>query len=238
LVALTWLAEEWVAQVHAWRAELGGLDDAREELLVYQTLVGALPISRERLDGYLEKALREGKVNTNWLTPNAEHEARVQDYAARAAELIARDPFLDRVRELGARIALGQLLLKLTAPGVPDIYRGDELDDLSLVDPDNRRPVDWDARRTTLAALRDGANPTVATAKLFVTWRTLAFRAEHAAAFAGSYEPVDLGPGVCAYARGDEVLVAVATRPDAEVQAPAGWRDVLGLPGLILCARD
>ncbi len=74
LIALTWLAEEWTARVLAWRGELGGLDDAREELLVYQTLVGALPISRERLDAYLEKALREGKVTTSWLTPNLEHE--------------------------------------------------------------------------------------------------------------------------------------------------------------------
>jgi (1->4)-alpha-D-glucan 1-alpha-D-glucosylmutase len=231
IVALTWLADEWAERVRAWRAELGGLDDAREELLVFQTLVGALPIDRSRLDGYLEKALREGKVNTNWLSPNVEHERDVQGYAARAAELIERDPFLGRVREVGRRIALGQLLLKLTSPGVPDIYQGDELEDLSLVDPDNRRPVDWPARRAALAALRDGAAPTAETAKLFVTWKTLALRAQHAAAFAGSYEPVELGSGVCAYTRGGEVLVAVATRPDVEPELPAGWRDVLGLPG-------
>ena len=238
LVALTWLADEWAARVLAWRAELGGLDDAREELLVYQTLVGALPISRERLDAYLEKALREGKVTTNWLAPNLEHEARVKEYAARAAEVIARDPFLDRVRDVGRRIALGQLLLKLTAPGVPDIYQGDELEDLSLVDPDNRRPVDWAARRAALAGLLAGAAPSAETEKLFVTWRTLALRAEHPAAFAGSYEPLDLGAGVCAYTRGGEVLVAVAVRPDARVRVPDGWRDVLGLAGLALCVRD
>jgi (1->4)-alpha-D-glucan 1-alpha-D-glucosylmutase len=237
IVALTWLAEEWADRVGAWRAELGGLDDAREELLVYQTLVGALPISRDRLDGYLEKALREGKVNTNWLTPNVEHESHVQAYAARASELIEHDPFLDRVRALGRQIALRQLLLKLTAPGVPDVYQGDELEDLSLVDPDNRRPVDWDARRSALAALRSGAAPTDETAKLYVTWRTLALRAEHAAAFAGAYEPLDLGPGICAYTRGSEVLVAVATRPAADVRIPDGWRDALGLPGLALALK-
>ena len=241
LVALTWLADEWAARVLVWRAELGGLEDAREELLVYQTLVGALPISRERLDAYLEKALREGTVTTNWLTPNLEHEARVKEYAARAAGLIARDPFLGRVRELGRRIALGQLLLKLTAPGVPDIYQGDELEDLSLVDPDNRRPVDWTARRDALAGLLAGAEPNAETEKLFVIWRTLALRAERPAAFTGSYEPVELGPGVCAYTRGGEVLVAVAVRPDARIDAtPAGWRDVLGLglAGAVLCVRD
>jgi (1->4)-alpha-D-glucan 1-alpha-D-glucosylmutase len=235
IVALTWLADEWAERVHAWRADLGGLGDPREELLVLQTLIGALPISRERLDLYLEKALREGKVTTNWLTPDVEHERQVKDYAARAAGLIARDPILDRVRELGRRIALGQLLLKLTAPGVPDIYQGDELEDLSLVDPDNRRPVDWNARREALAALRAGAAPTVDTAKLFVTRTTLALRGQRAHAFARSYEPLDLGPGVCAYVRGGEVLVAVATRADVDVRVPRGWRDVLGLPGLALC---
>jgi len=237
IVALTWVADEWAERVHAWRAELGGLDDAREELLVYQTLVGALPIGRGRLDAYLEKALREGKVNTNWLSPDVEHEQRVQEYAARAAALIERDPFVGRVRELGRRIALAQLLLKLTSPGVPDIYQGDELEDLSLVDPDNRRPVDWDARRAALAALRAGAAPTGKTAKLFVTWKTLSLRAEHAAAFGGSYDLVDLGPGVCAYTRGGEVLVAVATWPHVEPKPPAGWREVLGLPGVALCVR-
>jgi (1->4)-alpha-D-glucan 1-alpha-D-glucosylmutase len=234
IVALTWLADEWAERVRAWRAELGGLADAREELLVYQTLVGALPIGRERLDGYLEKALREGKVNTNWLAPNLEHEQGVQEYAARAAELIATDPFVARVREVGRQIALGQLLLKLTSPGVADIYQGDELEDLSLVDPDNRRPVDWDARRVALAALREGGFPTDETAKLYVTWKALAVRADHAAAFSGSYEALDLAPGVCAFTRGGEVLVAVGTRPDVEVEAPPGWRDVLGLPGLVL----
>ena len=151
IAALSWLHEEWAERVRAWHAELGGLADPHEELLVYQTLVGALPIERERLDGYLEKALREGKVNTNWLTPNEEHERAVQEYAWRAAELIAQDPFLERVRALGRRLSLAQLLLKLTSPGVPDIYRGDELEDLSLVDPDNRRPVDWAARRGRVA---------------------------------------------------------------------------------------
>src|SRR5207248_3318824 len=114
IAALTWLPAAWAERVHAWRAELGGLADAHEELLVYQTLVGVLPIERERLDGYLQKALREGKVNTNWLVPNEEHERAVTEYAWRAAELISRDPFLERVRALGRQLSLAQLLLKLT----------------------------------------------------------------------------------------------------------------------------
>jgi (1->4)-alpha-D-glucan 1-alpha-D-glucosylmutase len=237
IVALTWLAVEWRAKVEEWRRELGPLDDPREELLVLQTVVGAAPIERERLDGYLEKALREGKVNTNWLSPNAEHESRVNEWAARAVELVARDPFLQRVRAVGRRIALAQLLLKLTAPGVADIYRGDELEDLSLVDPDNRRPVDWEERRGALQELKAGAPPDGRTAKLYVTWKTLGLRADHAQAFAGSYDRVDLGEGICAFIRGGEVLVAAAVRPDVTPAAPDGWRDVLGIDGLLLCVR-
>ena len=206
-------------------------------MLVYQTLVGALPIERERLDGYLEKALREGKVNTNWLTPNEDHERTVQEYAARAAELISGDPFLERVRELGRRLSLAQLLLKLTAPGVPDLYRGDELEDLSLVDPDNRRAVDWQARRDALRRLQDGGPVDDTNAKLYVTWKTLGVRAAHSSAFAGGYEPVDAGDGVCAFVRGGEVLVAAAVRPDASVRVAEGWHDVLGVEGLALCVR-
>jgi (1->4)-alpha-D-glucan 1-alpha-D-glucosylmutase len=234
IAALSWHAEEWCERARAWHDELGGLEDPREELLVYQTLLGAAPIARERLDAYLEKALREGKVNTNWLAPNERHERAVQDFAARAAGVIGRDPFLERVRTTGRRLAITQLLLKLTSPGVPDVYRGDELEDLSLVDPDNRRPVDWDARRRALAALQAGAAPDGATAKLYVTWKALALRAEHAAAFEGSYEPVDLGDGVCAFVRGGEVLVAAAVAPEAVVRLPAGRGDVLGVEGVAL----
>ena len=237
IAALSWLPGEWAERVRAWHDELGGLEDPREELLVYQTLAGALPIDRERLDAYLEKALREGKVNTNWLTPDEAHERAAQEFAARAAEVLARDPLLGRVRAIGRTLALAQLLLKLASPGVPDIYRGDELEDLSLVDPDNRRPVDWAVRREALRDLQDGRPPDDATAKLYVIWKTLALRAERAGAFAGSYDPVDAGEGVCAFVRGGEVLAAAAVRPGAVVRLPAGWRDVLGLEGLALGVR-
>ncbi|HZU20723.1 MAG TPA: hypothetical protein VE982_05865, partial [Gaiellaceae bacterium] len=238
IVALTWLADEWRAKVAEWREALGPLDDPREELLVLQTLAGAAPIERERLDGYLEKALREGKVSTNWLSPNEEHETKVKEWAARASALVERDPFLDRVRAVGRRLALSQLLLKLTSPGVADVYRGDELEDLSLVDPDNRRPVDWEERRRSLEELRAGAPPDERTAKLYVTWKTLRLRAEHEAAFAGSYERLDLGAGVCAFVRGGEVLVAAAVDPSVTPRPPDGWRDVLGVDGLLLCVRS
>jgi (1->4)-alpha-D-glucan 1-alpha-D-glucosylmutase len=120
---------------------------------------------------------------------------------------------------------------------VPDIYRGDELEDLSLVDPDNRREVDWRVRQDALRALQDGGPVDDANAKLYVTWKTLNLRAEHTVAFAGSYEPVDAGDGVCAFVRGGEVLVAAAVQPGATVCLPDGWRDVLGVEGLALCVR-
>jgi (1->4)-alpha-D-glucan 1-alpha-D-glucosylmutase len=237
IVALTWLAEEWRAKLAEWRSALGPLDDPREELLVLQTLVGAAPIERDRLDLYLEKALREGKVNTNWLTPNEEHEARVKEWASRASAVVEADPFLERVREVGARLALAQLFLKLVSPGVADVYRGDELEDLSLVDPDNRRPVDWEQRRAALDALRAGAPPDARTLKLYVTWRTLRLRMENEDAFAGTYERLDLGPGVCAFVRGGSVLAAAAVDPFVTPHAPEGWRDVLEVDGLLLCVR-
>ena len=126
-----------------------------EQLFIFQTLLGVWPISEERLAAYLEKAMREAKQHTTWVEPDEAHEAAVQPFAR--ALLTHRDflrtfePFQREVAEAGDRAALGQLLLKLTVPGMPDIYQGDELLCLSLVDPDNRRPVDWDERRAALA---------------------------------------------------------------------------------------
>jgi (1->4)-alpha-D-glucan 1-alpha-D-glucosylmutase len=243
--ALAGMAAEWREHVLRWRelnAELraDGAPDANEEYLIYQTLVGAWPIERDRLEAYLEKALREAKRNTSWVEQDHDWEARVQRFAValldHAPFLAAFEPFAARVAEEGRRSALGQLLLKLTAPGVADIYQGDELEALNLVDPDNRRPVDWDRRRAALDALRGGAAPTADTMKLFLVWKALDLRARREAAFAGSYEPFDAGPEVCVYGRGGEVLVVVPVRPGAAGGATlrgAGgrWRDVLGGEG-------
>ena len=137
--------------------------DGAERYFIFQTLVGAWPIEPERLEAYMEKAMREAKRNTNWIEPDEAHEAAVKAFCRGLYEheafLADFEPFADEVARAGERSALGQLLLKLTVPGLPDIYNGDELRSLSLVDPDNRRPVDWDARRAALAALADGAEP-------------------------------------------------------------------------------
>jgi (1->4)-alpha-D-glucan 1-alpha-D-glucosylmutase len=148
------------------------------------------------------------------------------------------------VADEGRRSALGQLLLKLTSPGVADIYQGDELEDLSLVDPDNRRPVDWALRREELERIRHGAVPTPETMKLFLIWRALELRARRPSAFAGAYEPVEAGPDTVAYLRGGEVLVVVPVRePEGAWLSAAGrWRDVLTgeereLPGDVTVAE-
>ena len=229
LTALSWIPEEWEELVGRWHATLGGegAPDANEEYFVFQTLAAVAPIESERLDAYLEKALREAKTNTNWLDPDESWEAAVKAFARAAAPHV--EPFAERLGTLGEQIALSQTLLKLTCPGIPDIYQGDELWSLSLVDPDNRRPVDWQRSARRLAKLRRGAKPTRETAKLYLVWKTLQLRAEHPEAFAGSYEPVDLGPDICAYLRGGEILVAVPVRPGARVGVPAGFADVLGL---------
>jgi (1->4)-alpha-D-glucan 1-alpha-D-glucosylmutase len=145
-------------------------------------------------------------------------------------------PFAERLAELGDRIVLAHTLLKLTCPGVPDIYQGDELWNLTLVDPDNRDPVDWERRRRLLAELRAGAAPTRETAKLFLIWKTLELRRQRPDAFAGSYEPVDLGPDTCAFTRGGDILVVAALRADAAPRLPEGYRDLLAgaAPGVAL----
>jgi (1->4)-alpha-D-glucan 1-alpha-D-glucosylmutase len=219
LVALTWIPDEWRALVDSLEVAPGV--DPADAYLVWQTLVGAWPLTRERLDAYLEKALREGKLRSGWLEPDVEYERRVQEFAWSEHRRV--EPFARRLAELGRRIALAQTLLRLTCPGVPDVYQGDELESLNLVDPDNRKPVDWDTRRRALA------DPPP---KLRLIRNILAARVE------GDYEPVDAGTEVCAFVRGGRHLVAVPLRAAARFEAPPGWRDVLRLPGLHFLERS
>jgi (1->4)-alpha-D-glucan 1-alpha-D-glucosylmutase len=174
LNVLSELPDEWRTAVAKWRAlsrrfkvDVRGTiaPDANEEYFIYQTLVGAWPFDaadepafHERTLNYLLKALREAKVHTSWLSPDEEYEAAVLEFVR--AILDRRRPFLDafrpfqrRIAEFGIYNSLAQLVIKITAPGVPDFYQGTELWDLSLVDPDNRRPVDYDRRRALFAEL-------------------------------------------------------------------------------------
>jgi (1->4)-alpha-D-glucan 1-alpha-D-glucosylmutase len=229
--ALSTMAGEWERLAASWVREAGAPDEHCAHL-VLQTLVGCWPIEAGRLEAYVEKALREAKLRTSWAAPDGAYE----DQARAFARALVQSPpagfvaFAERVAQEGRRAALGQLLLKLTSPGVPDVYQGDELEALSLVDPDNRRAVDWEARRAALARLRAGEPPRdFGERKLDLIRRALALRARRPGAFAGAYAPVAAGPGVCAYLRGGEVLAVVPVRAweGARVAVPGRWRSVL-----------
>ncbi|MBV9817930.1 MAG: malto-oligosyltrehalose synthase [Solirubrobacterales bacterium] len=241
LAALSWMPAEWSAAVGHWLALTDGLrregaPDDLERYFLLQTLAGAWPIELERVQSYMEKALREAKRNTNWVDQNAAWEEAVMDFCAglyEAEEFLADfEPFVEqRLAPAGDAIALRTIALKLTVPGVPDIYQGDELPLRALVDPDNRRPVDWGWREAMLARLQGGSPPDAETRKLWLTWRLLGLRIRRPDAFTGSYRPLDVGPGAVAFTRGDEVLVVVSTRPGTPggslPSLSAAWRDAL-----------
>ena len=207
-----------------------------------QTLVGVGPVARERLHAYAEKAMREAAEETRWTEVSSRYEESVHTTIDRAYD----DPSVRRAWEqIGMIIerpgwsnALGQKLVQLTAPGIPDVYQGTELWDDSLVDPDNRRPVDYAARAELLAGLLagEGSTPPVdagGAAKLLVTTTSLRLRRERPELFS-SYSPVSAsGPAqdhVVAYDRGG--CVAVATRLPIRLAGAGGWADTtLGLDG-------
>ncbi len=242
IAALTWMPDEWEARVRRWmevteELRSGGAPDALERYFIFQTLVGAWPIELERVQSYMEKALREAKRNSNWVDQNADWEGAVLDFCrglySHEAFLADFKPFAGTVAEVGDRISLGMLALKLTAPGVPDIYQGDELPFRALVDPDNRRPVDWEWHQAMLARLQGGSPPDNPTRKMWLTKRLLQLRIRRPRAFSdGAYQPLDADESVVAFIRGDEVMVVVAIRPGAPDGiasgfAPDAWRDVL-----------
>jgi (1->4)-alpha-D-glucan 1-alpha-D-glucosylmutase len=243
IAALAGMAEEFADRVSRWMAlssglvSAGGAPDDVERYFLFQTLVGVWPIEIDRLEAYLEKALREAKRNTNWVEQNTDWEDAVKRFTralvADEAFMADFEPFCERVAQAGARAALGQLVLKLTVPGIPDIYQGDELEFRALVDPDNRRPVDWDLRDKLLRRLLGGGH-LPDEPKLWVTARLLGLRARRFEPFApeARYEPLDAGPDCCAFLRGDDVLVVVELRRGgggALQGAPGGtWREVLG----------
>ena len=263
LAVLSEVAPEWAEAVRAWRelaeAHRGARLDGATEYLVWQTLVGtwapggapsgAIPAAR--LLPYLEKAVREAKLHTTWTAPDAEYEEAVASFATAVlgdeAVLDAVGTFCRTVLDGPARIGtLGQKLVQLTMPGVPDVYQGTELVDLSLVDPDNRRPVDYDLRRSRLAALDDGARPaSLDDEKLLVTSRALRIRRQHPESFVGeeaTYNALPTSTGnAVAFARGDAsgaTVVTLATRLPVSLTRlggweshtvalpPGGWRDV------------
>jgi (1->4)-alpha-D-glucan 1-alpha-D-glucosylmutase len=242
---------EWCA--HNERHRTGSWPDRNTEYFYYQTLVGAWPLDVQRATAYMEKASREAKVHTSWTAPQPEYDAAL----TRFVERTLADPaftgslarFVDTVSEAGRRNSLAQTLLKLTAPGIPDFYQGTELWSFDLVDPDNRRPVDYAARRRLLdAACQATPEAVLARAgeglpKLWLIRRGLAVRARHSPAFGrgagGIYEPLAVtgrwADRIVAFSRGGTVATvvprlarAIEDWSDTAVTLPAGrWRDTL-----------
>jgi malto-oligosyltrehalose synthase len=234
LAVLVEIPAEWAAAVRDWsaRAASYGAPDRGTEYLFWQTLVGAMPISADRLDDYLRKAVREAKRQTSWLDPDDDYERGLSAYvrAVLADAALVRDVtqwFDTHVADAAQSNMLAQKLIQLAMPGVPDIYQGQELPDFSLVDPDNRRPVDYDERRRALAA--PNREP-----KMLVTSRTMQLRRRHPETFAGRYEPLaaegPAGDHLVAFRRGCDV-VAVATRLPVGLRRAGGWAGThLSLP--------
>jgi len=252
LAVLAEWPQEWAHQVGEWHGLARWLTDGAAaqaterapepdlEYLMWQTLVGAWLVGSERLDEYLGKAMHESKTRTSWTVPRAGYESAVLGLAdavigdpeltAAIAGFVARTAPDARVNTLGAK------LVQLTMPGVADVYQGCELTGLSLVDPDNRRPVDYQRRRRLLAALADDPDAPVGldAEKLLVTSRALRLRRDNPDWFAGGYTPLACaGPAAehaFAFVRGDHA-VTVVTRLPAGLRRRGGWADtVLPLP--------
>ncbi|MFC7549915.1 malto-oligosyltrehalose synthase [Plantactinospora sp. GCM10030261] len=232
LAVLAEIPVEWAAHLGRWLAAAPLPDPALASLL-WQTVVGAWPIERDRLHAYAEKAAREAASATTWTDPDPEFEAalhatvdRIYDDERLRAEVTA---FADRITPAGWSNSLGQKLVQLTMPGVPDTYQGTELWDNSLVDPDNRRPVDFAARRALLDRLDAGWLPPVdasGAVKLLVTSRALRLRRDRPDLFTG-YQPVPVHGSaahhVLAYDTGG--AITVATRLPLGLARRGGWGD-------------
>jgi (1->4)-alpha-D-glucan 1-alpha-D-glucosylmutase len=240
LAVLAEIPGEWATRLRRWSAR-HPLPERSLELLAWQNLVGAWPIPAERMASYLGKASKEAKLVTSHVeaVPEVDEIIAAWPTAVLAdAELVAEiEEFVERIAGPGRAVSLGQKLLQLAGPGVPDVYQGTELFEYSLVDPDNRRPVDWAARQALLARLDEGWLPDVdadGAAKLLVTLSGLRLRRYRPELFTG-YRPVPAqGPAAShavAFARSPS-LVAVATRLPVGLAARGGWADtVLPLPG-------
>ena len=257
LVLLSECPDRWAAAIRRWSAmaarhRTGDWPDRNAEYLLYQTLVGAWPLTVERLAAYMEKATREAKVHTSWTEPDPGYDAAVRRFVegvfADEALLAEIEAFVAPLVAPGRVNALAWTLVRLTAPGVPDTYQGTEFWSLDLVDPDNRRPVDYAVRARALQEL-DALAPEAIMAradeglpKLLVLREALQLRRRRPEAFGadGTYTPLAAdGPRaahVVAYARGEAavtivprlVLTARGDWTGTTVALPEGrWRNVL-----------
>ena len=246
---LSEMPERWAEAVGRWsRMNAGfrcnGFPETNLEYALYQTLVGTWPIGIDRLGPYMLKAAREAKVHTSWTNPDPVYEGALQRFVegvlGHAAFTADLSTFLDAMARPAMIASLAQTLIKCTAPGIPDFYQGADLWDFSLVDPDNRRPVDFDHRLHLLGRLASLSaddildRGTDGMAKLYVIQRALHSRSCHPEAFGpeGVYRPLQaMGPKArhaVAYVRGGRCLTVA---PRLVVGLGDDWGDTwLELP--------
>ncbi|MGG7054943.1 malto-oligosyltrehalose synthase [Nitrosomonas sp. ANs5] len=257
LALLSEIPEHWGRTVQDWmqynqQHRCHDLPDRNTEYLLYQTLVGAWPINTQRLSDYMQKAIREAKTHTSWTQPQPDYEQAIQQFVqAVLADGKFRhqlEAFVQPLIAPGRINSLAQTLLKLTAPGVPDIYQGTELWDLNLVDPDNRRPVDYHERAQLLAEIAGLtieqilARSDEGLPKLWVIRQALHLRQQYAEYFgpAGSYQPLMVSGSkavhAVAFMRGQTVAVVTPRLllglkedwQDTAVELPTGaWYNLL-----------
>ncbi|WP_240761831.1 malto-oligosyltrehalose synthase [Nitrosococcus wardiae] len=259
LNVLSEMPGEWRKHLSRWarinRAKIRRLNGFRapsrnDEYLFYQTVLGTWPLLnmgeeklaeyRDRIEAYMLKAIKEAKVHTSWINPDTEYEAAVIHFVRNVLGSIEKNPFLAdflpfqrRVARFGLLNSLSQLLLKLTVPGVPDIYQGNELWEFRLVDPDNRHPVDftlrWRMLQELMSLIQSGQSLRSCTyellknkedgrVKLYLTWKVLSFRAQFPLLFQkGDYIPLSAqgvkADHLCAFARKHQGQMVVSIIP-------------------------
>ena len=276
MVAISELPQPWRRSIQRWRLlnrkwkrtiDEAQAPDPNEEYLLYQTLLGTWPVNTHsqaeqtasaeyvaRIQAYMAKALNEAKLNTSWIRPNEDWLGAMRDFVAKILETSSKNKFLqnffpvvEEIARLGAINSLTQTLLRLTSPGVPDIYQGNEIWNFSLVDPDNRRPVHYRHRREMLATIGKAKPEELLQSwpdgriKMFLTQRVLQFRREHADLFqCGNYLPIrasgNLGDCCISFGRQwhEEWIVVIAPRLSSRIGFPPvgeRWKDtVVDLP--------
>ncbi|MET1044888.1 MAG: malto-oligosyltrehalose synthase [Microbacteriaceae bacterium] len=232
LAVLAELPDDWAEALDALRSQVP-IGDGPLENLIWQAVIAAWPIEPDRLLGYALKAAREADLSTHWTAPDAAFERRLADLvdatSTNPAVTAVITGFVDRVSAAGFSNGLTAKLLQLTAPGVPDVYQGSELWERSLVDPDNRRPVDFAERVRLLTRLDDGWRPPLdsgGAAKLLITSRALRLRRDRPDLFTG-YHPVAAAGAAAGHAiafdRGG--AITVGTRLPLGLARAGGWRD-------------
>ncbi|HSE01216.1 MAG TPA: malto-oligosyltrehalose synthase [Burkholderiales bacterium] len=272
---LTEMPAAWRLEARRWsrlnrnrKREVDGAEapTRNDEYLLYQTLVGTWPVPApdeagrarycERIEAYMLKAAREAKQHTSWINRNAGYESALVEFVRGLLRTATGAPFVDRLSAFTAQVArigwvnsLSQLVIKISAPGVPDFYQGSELWAIDLVDPDNRRPVDFERRRALLSELKAGFEGEPARrleparallddmvegrVKLYVTWQGLTARAAQRRLFAaGEYLSLETtgshAQRLCAFARADGAAASITLAPRLILGLPTGAAPPLG----------